>query len=91
MVKGHQALGAHIQFVKTLGGTAELHVLIVLSHEGLHHANGLHILLHTLVQFVVLDKHLREQAGHPRDDVVEREAKNEHGHDENERQAGGRQ
>ena len=74
--------------IEALGSLREFHVLKVFTHERLDHADGLDVLLHALVQLVVLHEHLLEQAGYPRDDVVERETEYQHRHNEYDRQAG---
>ena len=62
MVPGHQSLRTDKQFVKSVGSTRKLLVLIILAHKSFHDADGRHILLNTLVQLVVLLIHLREES-----------------------------
>ena len=64
MVPGHQALGLYIQPIQVVGSTGELLVLVVFAHKGLYQSDGADVLLHALVQFVVLRKHLLEQSCH---------------------------
>ena len=46
------------------------------------------VLLYALVQFVVTLEHLLEQFGHPRDDLIERTAEDNHRHNEDQAEAG---
>ena len=54
MVPCHESLSLDKQTIESLGGTSKLLVLVILTHKGLYHPDGRHILLHALVQLVVL-------------------------------------
>ena len=60
-VQGHQRLRLEIHCIEAEGSFVELGHFVVLPHEGLHHADGIDILLHHAVQGIHLEKDLLEE------------------------------
>ena len=82
MVEGLQRLCTNEETVEGIGGTAELLYLMLLTHEGLHHADGRHILLDGAVQVVVAHEHLGEELHRARDDEVQSTSEHHQGREE---------
>ena len=88
VVEGEQALGLDEHLVERLGGLGELAALVVLTHEGLDHADGGDVLLHAGVQVVVLAEDLIEYLHRHDHYDAEYDGEEHHGYEEGEAQAG---
>ena len=86
-VQGHQRLRLDVHRIEAEGGLVELGHLVVLPHEGLHHADRIHVLLHHAVQGIDLQEDLLEQFRRAGDQYGEEHAQDEHRHEEDDAQS----